>query len=249
MSLLLLFLTALGIPTAAFITTISNSRADASELLTTRLEWQEELFQSAKPLEPTRLSLALPVLQRDGVVLIDGFSSSLSSSFVDPELCANLRLRIVNELSSGNSQWGSNKQDSSNTKKKDTWYVPGTRLRFIEPIDVAFGIQRHDLLLPMEGTTAFELVDDNNNHNNTTTLDSDWSKVLPPVLQSAVQQLYQPFLVDAVETMLPPLAGSDNNNDQKEQIEMVEVAALLNCPGSQHQSVHANYRRYPTAPL
>jgi hypothetical protein len=188
---------------------------------TTRLEWQDNLLQSAKPLEPTPLSDALSTLQRDGVVRIDGQSAS-----VDPLMCANLRRKILEELTSGDSRWESNNGKTSVVS--DMTYVPGTRLRFSEPIDVAFGISRHDLLLPLANT-------------------EHWPEV-QPVLQSAVRQL-QTFLVDAVNQILPRLHGSSTeDNDNDHNLEIVEVASLLSRPGSQHQQVHGDYRRFHHSP-
>jgi hypothetical protein len=195
-----------------------------------RLEWQDNLLRSALPLPPTPLSQALSTLQRDGVVRIDGRSAS-----VDPLLCANLRRKILAELAIGDFKWESNgNTTTSSSKVFDKKYVPGTRLRFGEPIDISFGgNSRHDLLLPLTNP--------------------DWPE-LQPVLKSAVRQL-QPLLVDAVERMLPRLYGStaaptrdedhDNNNNH---LEIVELGSLINRPGSVHQNFHGDYRRFHQPP-
>ncbi|KAL3939707.1 MAG: hypothetical protein SGARI_001272 [Bacillariaceae sp.] len=143
--------------------------------------WQDDLLQISQPLTPTPISDALSTLQRDGVVRLDA-----SSARVDPDLCAHLRRRILDEISPQNG-------DSTNSQD-DKKYVPGTRLRFQCPMDLAFGGDvRHDLLLPIENAMDFGEL---------------W-----PVLESAVSQLH-PVLTSGAESLLPRLHGdSDNNND------------------------------------
>lgn len=129
-----------------------------------RLEWQDELFKTAAPLAPTPFSQALDTLQRDGVVRIDGRS-------VDPDLCSTLREDILGEMG----------KDYGVSDKK---YVPGTRLRFEDPVDITFGGDaRHDLLLPLNNFPA-----------------------LQPVLCSAASQL-EPLLRAAADGLLPRLHG------------------------------------------
>lgn len=181
----------------------------------TRLEWQDMLHQSALPLQPTPLSQALSTLQRDGVVRIDGCS-------VDPSLCASLRKRILKELDNHEVRWNSDTPSS----QADKLYVPGTRLRFTEPIDIAFGgNSRHDLLLPLSNP--------------------DWSE-LQPDLRSAVQEL-QSFLVEAANQILPRLNNGCNENELQEHcrdLEIVELASLIARTGCSHQNFHGDYRRF-----
>lgn len=181
-------------------------------------------MQNASPLQPTPFSDALSILRRDGVVRIDGRS-------IDPTLCAKLRLRILEELEFGNSKWESSNSGSSATSssEQDTNYVPGTRIRFKEPIDLSFGGDvRHDLLLPLTN--------------------SNWPE-LQPVLHSAITQL-EPFLVDAVDQLLPCLHESTTTNTVIDPgpIELVELGSLIVRPGSNHQKFHGDYRRFAPLP-
>lgn len=181
------------------------SGAVALSTITTRTQWQDELLLAAKPLAPTPFSEALATLERDGVVRIDGRS-------VDPDLCTALRDKILGEVG----------KDYGMSDKK---YIPGTRLRFDDPIDLAFGGDaRHDLLLPL--------------HN---------FPQLQPVLQSATSQL-EPLLQAAAESLLPRLHRSESSSSSSsEGLEVVEVASLIVRPGSAHQQFHGDYRRFHQA--
>ena len=187
---------------------------------TTTLElWQDELLLSAKALVPTHTSEASKVLERDGVV-------RLQDCRVDPSSCKALRDQILKEI---------------NTKKNsdqisDKRYVPGTRLRLQQPIDLAFsGDVRHDLLLPIH------------NHN---------FHKLYPILTSIVTQL-EPLLSSSTESLLPRLHDSAKQiekatiiNDSIQRTssslspEVVEVASLVVKCGSRHQEIHGDYRRF-----
>ena len=203
-------------PPTTFVSGFSSSTSKAAAstkpiTISTLSEWQDELLEKhAQPLTPTPFSQALETLRRDGVVRIDGRS-------VKEDLCATLRLKILDEISSSNNN--NNNKDSTTTMLDDKKYVPGTRLRFDLPMDLAFaGDVRHDLLLPL--------------HNN--------CPELPPVLCSAAAQL-EPLLVQAAESLLPRLYGSQQ---QSGGLEVVEVASLIVRPGSGHQAFHGDYRRF-----
>ena len=180
------------------------SEVVALSTITTRTQWQDELLLTAKPLAPTPFSAALATLERDGVVRIDGRS-------VDPDLCTALRDKILGEVG----------KDHGMSDKK---YIPGTRLRFDDPIDLAFGGDaRHDLLLPLHNFPR-----------------------LQPVLQSATSQL-ELLLEAAAKSLLPRLHGSGSSQSSPEGLEVVEVASLIVRPGSAHQQFHGDYRRFHQA--
>ena len=201
-------------PPTTFVSGLSTMAPTISRPIGTRVEWQDALLQKyARPLVPTPFSEALETLQRDGVVRIDGRS-------VDPEHCRTLRSKILDEM-------GKDYTSSCGESMMDKKYVPGTRLRFDAPMDLAFaGDVRHDLLLPL--------------HNNL--------PELQPVLRSAVSQL-ESLLESAAESLLPRLHGSSSiMKKQKQQprgLEVVEVASLVVRPGSGHQAFHGDYRRFP----
>jgi len=176
--------------------------------------FQDRLLQNSQPLEPTFLDDALTTLERDGVVRIQ--------TQVPPALCTNLRQRIMDEIKSGDSNWNVN---SASSPEEDKKFIPGTRLRFSLPMDLAFaGDARHDLLLPL-------------------TNNLEWSQ-LTPVLQSVVGQLL-PFYCQSVERMLPRFSHDSN----AENIELVELASLVSRPGNSHQPLHGDYRRFHDALL
>jgi hypothetical protein len=109
----------------------------------------------------------------------------------------------------------------------DTMYVPGTRLRFRQAMDLAFGGDaRHDLLLPLE----------------------TWPE-LTNVLQAAVQSL-EPLLQSATHALLPRLYGSSSSSSsslsskEEDPVELVELASLVVRPGSTHQPFHGDFRRF-----
>lgn len=183
-----------------------------SSSLPTLLEWQDEVFGSALSLQPTPLKQAGATLARDGVVRIASEDVSICK-----EQCKELRLDILKVVDDGNSKWG----DSNSAKKKDECnrFVPGTRIRFEQPIDLAFaGDARHDVLLPLD----------------------TWP-VLKAVLGAAVGQLQESLFVPAAQLLLPRL---ENDSQEHDNLELVEVAALLSRPGSRHQDAHGDYRRF-----
>jgi hypothetical protein len=137
---------------------------------------------------------------------------------VDPDLCSALRSKILEETS---------QSPSTSMDIMDKKYVPGTRLRFDVAMDLAFGGDvRHDLLLPL--------------YNN--------CPELPPVLRSAASKL-EPLLVAAADSLLQRLYGSSASASELEggstsNLEVVEVGSLLVRPGSGHQAMHGDYRRF-----
>lgn len=106
---------------------------------------------------------------------------------------------------------------------QDLRNIPGTRLRFSEPIMVNLN-KRTDILLPIE-------------HH-----------LVSHVLQELAEQLGSVLLQGA--ELLPgrPITGHENdetgsNNNNMLELELVEAACLISDPGSTHQTLHADYRR------
>ena len=198
-----------------------SARSATSSVAASRTEWQDELLRHSHPLQPTPLAQALDTLQRDGVVRIAS-SDCGGATAADAESCQALRSCILDAILS---------TCDGMADMSDKRFVPGTRLRFTEPVDLAFGgDSRHDLLLPLEC------------QENT--------PALMPVLYSAASQL-EPLLRGAAKTLLPRLANihnnnspPPNNNSEQQALELVEIGSLVVRPGSNHQEFHADYRKY-----
>ena len=168
-------------------------------IITPVTAWQQELVDGARPLEPTPLSEAASELCRRGVVRINGV--------VDPKLCTSMKNKVKLVLSG--EAW---------SKEPDKHYIPGTRIRFREAIDVGFADKRHDLLLPL--------------------LDPKVKRLLREAIASL-----EPTLNAASKQLLPQL-WKTVSRCREGPLEMVELAALLSRPGSTHQNAHGDYRRF-----
>ena len=202
-----------------------SATSAASSVAASRTEWQDELLRHSRPLEPTPLAQALDTLKRDGVVRIAS-SECGGATAADAESCQALRNCILETIQSNTDGM---------TDMSDKRFVPGTRLRFTEPVDLAFGgDSRHDLLLPLEC--------------------QDNTPALRPVLCSAASQL-EPLLRSAAKMLLPRLANIHNSNSnppplinnngvEQQALELVEIGSLVVRPGSNHQEFHADYRKY-----
>lgn len=180
-------------------------------------EWQESLSASSVPLEPTALSEGSRVLRSHGVARFNGI--------VDPATCTALRNDVLRFLATSDTA-KANSEDAPIDDtcppfvgKKDLAYVPGTRVRFSEAIDVGFAPSRHDLLLPFEHPSVAKAL-------------VEASRALKPVLEAAAAQLPRVHYPSELASQLDSQA-----------LEVVELAALLSRPGARHQKLHGDYQR------
>lgn len=191
-------------------------------------EWQTSLAATSLPLQPTALSEGARVLRSHGVARFNGL--------VDPAACTALRSLVLDLLADAKAAQDappSTRNDSAvvgpaggpaPSVPKDPAYVPGTRVRFAEAIDVGFAPARHDLLLPLGHPTVAHAL-------------AEAARALQPVLAAAAAQLprvHQPAELDQ------QLAGT---LEEGEGLEVVELAALLARPGARHQNLHGDYQR------
>jgi len=185
-------------------------------------EWQALLAASSIPLQSTALSEGARVLRSHGVARFNGI--------VSPTTCTALRNDVLKIFAASNTAKTNDvdacrgDSDSSFVEMKDLAYVPGTRVRFSEAIDVGFAPARHDLLLPLEHPTVANAL-------------AEASRALKPVLEAAAAQLPR--------VHFPPKLASqlDSNQSLDSQLEVVELAALLSRPGARHQKLHGDYQR------
>jgi hypothetical protein len=103
---------------------------------------------------------------------------------------------------------------------QDLRNIPGTRLRFSEPIFVGLN-KRTDILLPIE------------------------HPLVSHVLQELAKQLGS-VLIPGAELLPGTKTRSESHetgNKNMLELELVEAACLISDPGSTHQTLHADYRR------
>lgn len=170
---------------------------------------EQKLAEHATPLQtsPSNMDAAAQLLS-SGVCRLN--------NVISKSTCSKLRdyvfdLRRLEEKGNNNAPLD-DLQDLRN--------IPGTRLRFSEPVFVNLN-KRTDILLPIE------------------------QKLVSHVLQELAEQLGS-VLVQGAE-LLPGRPKTQNENDEtgntKSELELVEAACLISDPGSTHQTLHADYRR------
>jgi hypothetical protein len=202
-------------PGAALLTPVTPGAALArggcasTRAFESTAEWQSALVGRAAPLEPTPLPEGAARLCSHGVARFDGV--------VDPAVCARLRAAVFGHLDILSDIGTTHRFAAAD----DTSYVPGTRLRFAEAVDVSFAVARHDLLLPLRDPAVAAVF-------------AAAAAALRPVLESAAAQL--PRVHGD-----PPLPG----NGMVDGMEVVELAALIARPGATHQAIHGDYSRLP----
>jgi len=185
-------------------------------------EWQESLAASSVPLEPTALSEGARVLRSHGVARFNGI--------VDPATCTALRNDVLQFLTTSKTAKTNTEADFNSdvsspfVGEKDLAYVPGTRVRFKEAIDVGFAPSRHDLLLPLEHPSVAKAM-------------AEASRALKPVLEAAAAQLPRVHHPSEFASQL------DSHSLDSQPLEVVELAALLSRPGARHQKLHGDYQR------
>ena len=159
---------------------------------------EHRLVEHATPLIASATKSAAAVqLLNEGVCRINNVLSE--------SLCTELRNHVLKM-----------RQDQATEKPsfQDLRNIPGTRLRFAEPISVPLN-QRTDLLLPIEDTIV----------NN--------------VLQRLAEEL-GPTLQAGAEVLPGPKTRDVNGNLE---LELVEAACLVAETGATHQNLHADFRR------
>lgn len=163
--------------------------------------------------------LPTPLSEAAAVLMRDGVVRI--SDVVSPEQCAALKAHIL-EL-----------RDSPPPAVPDLGCVVGTRLRFTAPIRVDLGY-RDDLLLPLQDPMV--------SHTLGVVLDA-----LAPLLKRCAGPLL------TLDTELD--AGGSRRRgasvvagDDEDDLELVELAALIARPGAGHQTAHGDFRRGATEP-
>jgi hypothetical protein len=247
---------ALALTTTTTTTSTPNSlTSTTTSTFISRVEWQDELLTSSQPLVPTPLSRALETLQRDGVVRldenvrVDPQSCQVLRERILQEITVQQQPQpqpsLLVNTTKGTATTSDlpphpndEEEDATTTTTTTTtsqqilpapckFYVPGTRLRFRQAMDLAFGGDaRHDLLLPLE----------------------TWPE-LTRVIQSALGPL-EPLLQSAAHALLPRLYGSSSSlssSSSSDPVELVELASLVVRPGSTHQPFHGDFRRFVVA--
>lgn len=203
-------------PPLALSSHSSSAAADSATAATASQDddcWQADLWKISQPLIPTPLAEACQVLERDGVV-------RLADCHVDPDLCDEMRNYILEDINKKND----------GVADDDKLYVPGTRLRFEQPMDLRFGGDvRHDLLLPLDNCLP-----------------------LRPLLESAVMSRLERSLLHPASHSLLPHLHRDREEEQttistNTSLELVEVASLIVRCGSGHQPLHGDFRRFPAS--
>jgi hypothetical protein len=168
---------------------------------------EQKLAEHATPLQtsPSNMDAAAQLLSSGVCRLNNVLPKSTCSKLRDYVL--DLRRRQENE-------------NSPLDDLQDLRNIPGTRLRFSEPVFVNLN-KRTDILLPIEDT------------------------LVSHVLQELAEQLGSVLLEGA--ELLPGRPKTGNENDETDhtmlELELVEAACLISDPGSTHQTLHADYRR------
>ena len=188
--------------------------------------WQNDLVTIAPSLPSTPLDSAAAELSHRGVVRINGVFT--------PEFCHDLKAHILTLRS------GAYSYTDPSSKETDKSFIPGTRLRFTQPVECSFAGARSDILLPLR------------------------DEIVAEALQKAVTKL-KDVLLDATPTLpmlsfddlsttarsssshstcsCPGYPGADGTYSYSD-LELIELSALLALPGSKHQMAHHDYKRY-----
>jgi hypothetical protein len=189
------------------------------------------------PLQPTALSEGVRVLRSHGVARFNGL--------VDLGTCAALRSLVLDLLADAKAAKDApissiaiavaGPNSGAPPTVKDPSYMPGTRVRFVEAIDVGFAPARHDLLLPVHHPVVAQAL-------------AEASSALLPVLEAAAAQLPRVHVPAVTSTKgqvedRNALEEGTVGGGQGCSLEVVELAALVARPGARHQHLHGDYQR------
>jgi len=170
-------------------------------------QWQDGLVAGGKPIMRSSPAEAASLLKSKGYARL--------GKIFKPEQASKLKQHIFDLIDSGGGEHAG----------KDLSNVPGTRLRFLEAVDVSFASQRSDVLLPLRDPIIADAL-------------AVAASALKPIMEEAVHQLgCLPHIQPSGSNARTP-AGLDQD------LEIVELASLVSRCGGQHQNVHADFRRF-----
>lgn len=200
----------------------SSSSLPSSQVSPVPSSLEDALVMHATPLEasPDRSAAAHDLLTK-GVCRINRVVPETDCSALRRHVVATLRRRAADHREAA-------------AYASDLRHIPGTRLRFGEPLAVPLNGHRTDLLLPLEDDAVSN------------------------VLQRLADELGDILLAGATGGLLPvpptpptptpPDAAGETATATSTPLELVEAACLISEPGASHQDVHADFRRDANRP-